>query len=103
MEKLKTFTRSFLIDKSRWTTNSEIKAYKAILKKATIKGSRVILGVFSKEGPLKCSGIEIHQYDEREFKEKFEHEFSLLTYENIRHDTPFNTSQQFCFASLKKN
>jgi len=60
------------------------------------------IGTFSKNGPLKCSGLEITQYAEEELKDKFKNNFTPLNCFTEDHLTPFDTTQNFLFCSFKK-
>ena len=60
------------------------------------------IGTFSKEGPKKCSGLEIKQYDEQELISEFENGFEKLKCEQEGHLTPFGTTQNFLFCSFIK-
>ncbi|MDT0294982.1 class I SAM-dependent methyltransferase [Mesonia ostreae] len=60
------------------------------------------IGTFSKNGPLKCSGLEIKQYSEEELKDKFKNNFTPLNCFTEDHLTPFDTKQNFLFCSFKK-
>ena len=85
------------------TTTDETKAY---VKKAagllSPKGEMVI-GTFSPNGPKKCSGIPVKQYNEQEIERIFCPYFEVLGSEREIHKTPFNTKQEFLFTrfSLK--
>lgn len=85
------------------TDENEVEKYQSIIGKATDEKSVAILGTFSKSGPLKCSGIEIRQYDKQDFESTFKAQFNLVDFESIDHQTPFDTKQNFSFATLKKN
>jgi hypothetical protein len=63
----------------------------------------VIVGTFSYDGPQKCSGLEVKQYDEEGMKEKFE----TASFKNIEckredHITPAGAVQNFVFCSFVK-
>lgn len=62
----------------------------------------MVLGTFSTNGPLKCSGLEIQQYDENSLAEKFKTSFEKIKCINEDHITPFNTTQNFIFCSFRK-
>ena len=63
----------------------------------------LVVGTFSTNGPLKCSGLEISQYDENELSELFvPHGFEVQTMKREDHMTPFGTTQNFVFASFSK-
>lgn len=62
----------------------------------TPKGSLVI-GTFAKDGPLKCSGIEISQYDASDLATTFT-QLTLKESYKVAHPTPFDTIQNFTFC-----
>ena len=61
----------------------------------------VVLGTFSTEGPLKCSGLEISQYNSRTLCEVMV-EFDQISSKTENHTTPFDTIQNFLFCHFKK-
>ena len=63
----------------------------------------LVLGTFSTDGPLKCSGLEITQYNEASMVQLFESVgFTFKTTKREDHLTPFGTTQNFVFASFEK-
>ncbi|MGB0850275.1 MAG: class I SAM-dependent methyltransferase [Bacteroidia bacterium] len=64
--------------------------------------SHVVLGTFSKSGPLKCSSLPITQYDEKDFTDLFSTDFEIKEYFTIDHTTPFDTIQNFSFARMTR-
>ena len=60
------------------------------------------VGTFSKNGPTKCSGLEIKQYSEESMTEKFEENFEKIRCINENHETPFNTVQNFTFCTFQR-
>ena len=85
------------------TNDTEVEKYQSIIGKVTKENSIAILGTFSKSGPLKCSGIEIRQYDKQNFESTFKAQFKLIDFQSVDHQTPFDTKQNFNFATLKRN
>jgi hypothetical protein len=82
------------------TDAKEIERYVQIVAKHT---KNLVLGTFSTNGPFKCSGLEITQYDEKELGELFEPlGFDLQSTKREDHMTPFGTTQNFVFASFSK-
>jgi hypothetical protein len=63
----------------------------------------VIIGTFSTDGPSKCSGLDVKQYDENSMKKKFE-AAGLRNIECKREDhiTPSGAVQNFVFCSFIK-
>lgn len=86
----------FLVDRS------QIDIYKAIVAKALGPQGKLILGTFSEKGPLKCSGLEITQYSIEDLKGTFADDFEAVSCQNIDHQTPFDTIQNFTFCNFKK-
>ncbi|MBV8328045.1 class I SAM-dependent methyltransferase [Chryseobacterium sp.] len=62
----------------------------------------MVLGTFSKNGPTKCSGLDIRQYDEESLSETFNENFEKIKCITEDHTTPFDTTQNFVFCSFKK-
>lgn len=63
----------------------------------------LVIGTFSTNGPFKCSGLEITQYDEKELDELFgSHGFELKATKREDHMTPFGSTQNFVFASFSE-
>jgi len=72
-------------------------SYKKNLLKATAKKSFISLAAFAKDGPLKCSGIEVQQYDPKDLELFLGDSFETLESFKLEHPTPFGTVQQFSF------
>ena len=82
-------------------TREEMQSYLAIARK-TVNGFMVI-GTFSDKGPIKCSGLDVHQYKEEELTQQLEDGFEKIKCITEDHITPFNTTQNFLFCSFKRN
>ena len=82
------------------TTDDQIKKYTNI---ATIfVRGYLIIGTFSQNGPKKCSGLEIKQYNEEELTSELKKGFDKIRCVSEDHTTPFNTIQNFLFCSFKR-
>jgi len=82
------------------TTPEQISKYIDIAEKNV--NNFMIIGTFSKNGPAKCSGLDIQQYDEESLSEKFGAGFTKIKCITENHITPFETVQNFVFCSFKK-
>lgn len=82
------------------TEENNIKKYQDLVAKA-VKG-KMVIGTFSTNGPLKCSGLEIKQNDETSLTYTFEANFEKIECFTIDHKTPFDTIQNFIFCSFNK-
>ncbi|MGG7551839.1 class I SAM-dependent methyltransferase [Chryseobacterium arthrosphaerae] len=82
------------------TNQEQVSKYMGIAEKS-ITGF-MVLGTFSKNGPTKCSGLDIQQYDEESLSSEFESGFEKIQCLTEDHTTPFGTVQNFVFCSFKK-
>ncbi len=83
------------------TEPAKIDTYLNIVKNAV--DGMVIIGTFSTDGPTKCSGLEIQQYDEEGMKAKFiQSDFKNLECKRENHVTPSGAVQNFVFCSFMK-
>lgn len=82
--------------------SSSINKYVELASNAIKSGGYLIISTFSKNGPLKCSGLEIKQYDKSSMIKLFGKYFDLISSEKNEHITPFNTKQEFIFNLLKR-
>jgi SAM-dependent methyltransferase len=83
------------------TDSDKVDGYLNIVKNAVT--GKIIVGTFSVDGPKKCSGLEIKQYDEVGMKDKFEHaSFKNIECKREDHITPSGAVQNFVFCSFEK-
>ena len=83
------------------TTPEQIKKYLETARKAV--SGFLTIGTFSKNGPKKCSGLEIKQYDEDELTKQLKDGFDKIKCVTVDHLTPFDTLQNFLFCSFKRH
>ena len=84
------------------TTENEIEHYVATIKHSITALGVLVIGTFSEDGPKKCSGLEIKQYNETSMTERLKKYFNKIKCITVDHLTPFNTLQNFIFCSFKK-
>ena len=84
------------------TEENDIKKYVELASNSIVSQGNLFMATFSTSGPLKCSGLEITQYDESKMETLFENKFHKQNCFTINHETPFNTSQNFIFCSFIK-
>ena len=82
------------------TKENDIKTYVSTTEKYVSKN--LIIGTFSNNGPLKCSGLEVSRYSENSISDLFNNDFELIKSQKSIHNTPFSTSQEFLFSQFKK-
>lgn len=84
------------------TSEEKINKYVSIAENAISEKGVLILGTFSDNGPKKCSGLSIQQYNESSMSARFEIKFDRIKCITEDHTTPFNTIQNFLFCSFQK-
>jgi len=84
------------------TEQNQIKAYSNLVAKAIAKEGKIVIGTFSENGPKKCSGLDITQYNAKTLKSIFHPDFDVIDCITEDHITPFDTVQNFIFCSFKK-
>jgi len=84
------------------TDDESVNKYVHIAENGIRKGGYLVLGTFSEEGPQKCSGLDIQQYDPHTMSSRFEKEFDRIKCTRDEHVTPSAKTQQFLFCSFQK-
>ena len=84
------------------TEKEEVAAYRKVVTKSLKMQRVLVLGTFSKTGPLKCSGLEIQQYDEKDLKQVFSDQFEAIDCVKSAHATPSKSIQNYVFCRFKK-
>lgn len=84
------------------TEENQIAKYAELVASALAKRGNLVIGTFSVNGPKKCSGMDITQYDQARLNAVFEANFELIESFTQDHKTPFDTIQNFIFCSFKK-
>jgi len=82
------------------TKTDQIKKYMKIARNSV--SGFLTIGTFSKNGPEKCSGLEIKQYNEEQLATELTNGFDKIKCVTEDHLTPFKTTQNFLFCSFKR-
>jgi len=62
----------------------------------------VVIGTFSDQGPIKCSGLEIAQYSVADLNALLTPPFVMIDSMNYDHITPTGNKQNYSFCSFKR-
>jgi ubiquinone/menaquinone biosynthesis C-methylase UbiE len=84
------------------TSEEKINKYISLVNKAVMNDGALIISTFSEKGPLRCSGLEIHQYSDDSLKERFKGYFRPIECFYEDHITPSQSIQNFVFCSWRK-
>jgi hypothetical protein len=74
----------------------------AVASAALKPGAAMTVATFATNGPLKCSGLAIAQYDEKTLSAVFADEFVCTGTTRVDHVTPSGGVQHFVFGQFKK-
>ena len=85
------------------TEQNLIEKYVDLVSRNISNDGYLIIGTFSENGPLKCSGLNVSRYSTQLIQETFIRNFDLKDTFYIDHITPFNTTQNFLFSLFKKH
>jgi SAM-dependent methyltransferase len=80
----------------------DVEQYSKIVSQAVANEGKLFIGTFSDEGPKKCSGLEISQYNMESLRFVFEEDFELSGCFAEAHQTPFDSTQHFLFCGFKR-
>lgn len=83
------------------TTPEQIEEYLAIANNSVT--GYLTIGTFSENGPEKCSGLPVKQYNEAQLQTQLAKGFDKIRCITEDHVTPFQTKQNFLFCSFKKH
>ena len=81
----------------------DVSSYKEVMTQSLRPEGKAILGVFSDEGPTKCSGIPIRQYTEQSLERVFSDDFEMIDSLRVDHKTPGGAIQNYVFGVFIKN
>ena len=84
------------------TTKSDRDKYISVLKQALESGGHLIIMAFATDGPVKCSGLDIVQYDANKLMAELGRGFDLLETGHEVHITPSGAEQKFAYFHVKR-
>jgi 2-polyprenyl-3-methyl-5-hydroxy-6-metoxy-1,4-benzoquinol methylase len=84
------------------TTPEDVKIYLSIAQQHIKPNGKLIIGTFSTDGPEKCSGLPVKQYNESLLTITLQKWFKKIRCITTDHLTPFKTIQNFLFCSFQK-
>lgn len=80
------------------TDKADRHQYVNLLEKTLVPGGHAIIATFAPGGPLRCSGLEICQYDAKTLSDELGDSFRLIKSFEEDHLTPAGKTQRFFFA-----
>ena len=84
------------------TEPEQVAAYLTVAQKNIAPAGKMVIGTFSTNGPEKCSGLPVKQYNENTLTSLLQKYFKKIRCITTDHLTPFNTIQHFLFCSFQK-
>lgn len=77
-------------------------AYKERLALCLKPKGQLVIATFAKDGPPKCSGLEVVHYSPESLTVELGEGFQLLDTASEIHNTPFETTQSFIYCRFQK-
>lgn len=74
--------------------------YQELVKRFTTQS--LVIGTFSTDGPARCSGLPVVQYDAATLAKAFAPEFGAIHTQQSMHYTPAGKPQAYIFAHFTK-
>jgi SAM-dependent methyltransferase len=84
-----------------FTSKAQVAKYMDTARKAV--AGFLTIGTFSRQGPRKCSGLDIKQYTEETLTAELKNGFDKIRCVTEDHVTPFDTKQNFLFCSFRRH
>jgi trans-aconitate methyltransferase len=84
------------------TSAEDRRRYLRVMREALKPEGQVIIASFAPDGPKKCSGLDIVQYDAQKMGEELGEDFVLQEQEWEKHQTPLGNEQQFGFYRFRR-
>lgn len=76
--------------------------YVVTAARAVRTGGILVIGTFGPNGPEQCSGLPVARHDANSLDACFRTHFDLLTSGSEVHYTPWNSAQEFTWATLRR-
>jgi SAM-dependent methyltransferase len=83
------------------TTSDQVSKYLSTARNSV--SGYMTIGTFSDNGPDRCSGLHIKQYNEEKLTTELQDGFDKIRCITEDHITPFETKQNFLFCSFKRH
>jgi SAM-dependent methyltransferase len=85
------------------TSKADRNSYGKVLRQTLEPGGHIIIMAFAIGGPIKCSGLDIVQYDAEKLKRELGSGFRLLETGHEIHITPAGKAQKFAYFHFVRN
>jgi 2-polyprenyl-3-methyl-5-hydroxy-6-metoxy-1,4-benzoquinol methylase len=85
------------------TEPSDRQIYRQVLEQAIQPNGHVVIATFAIGGPVKCSGLDVIQYDAEKLVIELGDNFRLIETKSEIHVTPVAKEQKFIYCHFQKN
>jgi hypothetical protein len=86
-----------------FTEDKDQKTYFDLVKSKVKKNGFVLLAEFNLEGAKKCSGLNVHRYNEEMLAEKLGDDFELVDHFNYSYTMPSGDLRPYVYTLFKRN
>jgi SAM-dependent methyltransferase len=84
------------------TNPDDRKRYVALASRSIAPSGHLIMATFAREGPLKCSGLDVCRYDARSLAAELGDSFALVREAAETHVTPWGSAQAFFYGVFRR-
>ncbi len=84
------------------TEVADRRRYVQTMARSLRPGGEALIATFAVDGPTRCSGLEVVQYDRQRLTAEVGEHFTLLESLEETHTTPANAEQRFAWFRLRK-
>jgi len=83
------------------TDANDRKNYMSNLARSLSSNGRAIIGTFSLDGPMRCSGLDVMQYDEAKMRLEFVGDLELDYAVTSTHEMPSGATQEYIYFIIR--
>jgi SAM-dependent methyltransferase len=84
------------------TDPGDRRRYVQLARRSLPPGGHLIIATFAREGPQKCSGLDVCRYDARSLAAELGDAFSLVRERTETHVTPWGSTQAFFYGVFRR-
>lgn len=84
------------------TDAADRERYRETLERSLLPGGHLIIATFARQGPTRCSGLDIVQYDSDDLRRELGAGFELLRADREVHHTPGGSEQAFQYGLFRR-
>lgn len=85
------------------TDEADRRRYVQLAERTVPTGGTAVMATFAEDGPERCSGLDVHRYDDVQLATECGPGFALIRSERHVHITPGDIRQNFLYATFRRH